>query len=390
MEHPESSTSEPTKAKHKKYDKKHHGGVKHRHKKKPHPSQGISGEVIEDISGEFIEDISGEFIEDISGEVIEDISGEVIEDISGGEQTTENIYIVCEDVSQNLPIHEIYSDKESSDEEDIIKPMENEFAREEIKKLPTPKLVFIVPYRDREQQLKFFVDHMKKIMEDYSEYSYRIIYVHQNDTRSFNRGAMKNIGFLYVKQQYPESYKNITLVFNDVDTMPMTKNFLNYETNEGIVKHFYGYTFTLGGIVSIRCSDFEKVNGYANYWAWGYEDNVLQDRVLKAKLHIDRSQYYPIMDKNILQMKDGLTRLVNRGEFDKYEQENKTKKSVDGINTIKNLKYVYDESTNFLNVNSFVTKTEENKAQTQTHDMRRGAIPFKRTRPRARMGMFIR
>jgi hypothetical protein len=96
---------------------------------------------------------------------------------------------------------------------------------------------------------------MEKILEDYKKSEYKIIYSHQSDTRIFNRGAMKNIGFLYAKSLYPNDYQNITFVFNDVDTMPYNKNFLNYETVQGNVKHFYGYQFTLGGIVSITGAD---------------------------------------------------------------------------------------------------------------------------------------
>ena len=67
---------------------------------------------------------------------------------------------------------------------------------------------------------------------------------------------MKNIGLLVIKDLYPNDYKNINLVFNDVDTMPFTKNFLNYFTKPNIVKHFYGFRNTLGGIVSIMANDF--------------------------------------------------------------------------------------------------------------------------------------
>jgi hypothetical protein len=95
------------------------------------------------------------------------------------------------------------------------------------------------------------------------------------------------------------------------------------------------------------------------------------------------------MDKNILQMKDGLTRLVNRGEFDKYEKENNNKVNLDGIKTIRDLKYDFDESNNFVNVSSFNTETQENKTQTKTHDMRQGSVPFKRSIRRPRMAMFM-
>ena len=323
-------------------------------------------------------------IKEASQKVEEDIkkAKEASNQIGSSENTEENITYVMNHDEKVPQLHEIYS-------ENIKNKLENTEEVDNPMSPRTPKLIFIVPYRDREQQLNFFVEHMQKIMEDYSSNTYKILYIHQKDERSFNRGAMKNIGFLYVKNMYPREYKYITLVFNDVDTMPLSKNFLNYETKKGNVKHFYGYEFTLGGIVSITGSDFEKVNGYANYWSWGYEDNVLQDRVLNSGLNIDRTQFYHIMDKNILQMKDGLTRLVNRGEFDKYEKENNNKLNVDGIKTIRDLKYDFDESNNFVNVTSFNTETQENKTQTKTHDMRQGSVPFKRSIRRPRMPMFM-
>lgn len=323
-------------------------------------------------------------IKEASQKVEEDIkkAKEASNQIVSSENTEENITYVMNHDEKVPQLHEIYS-------ENIKNKLENTEEVDNPMSPRTPKLIFIVPYRDREQQLNFFVEHMQKIMEDYSSNTYKILYIHQKDERSFNRGAMKNIGFLYVKNMYPREYKYITLVFNDVDTMPLSKNFLNYETKKGNVKHFYGYEFTLGGIVSITGGDFENVNGYANYWSWGYEDNVLQDRVLNSGLNIDRTQFYHIMDKNILQMKDGLTRLVNRGEFDKYEKENNNKLNVDGIKTIRDLKYDFDESNNFVNVTSFNTETQENKTQTKTHDMRQGSVPFKRSIRRPRMPMFM-
>jgi hypothetical protein len=149
--------------------------------------------------------------------------------------------------------------------------------------------------------------------------------------------------------------------------MPYTPNFLNYDTTHGNVKHFYGYTFTLGGIVSITGGDYEKTNGFPNLWAWGFEDNMFQDRVNSHGLHIDRSVFYPIMDKNILQLKDGLHRVVNRQEHNKVIM-----KTHDGIHTITDIKYEFDEENKYINITNFKALTANNKSLNTVHDMRKG------------------
>jgi len=234
----------------------------------------------------------------------------------------------------------------------------------------TPKIVFIIPYRDREQQLHFFRRQMKHVLEDIDEKDYEMYFIHQADKRSFNCGAMKNIGFLYVKQKYPQHYRSITLVFNDVDTMPFSKNFLQYPTSPGIVKHFYGFNYTLGGIVSITGYDFERVNGFPNFWGWGYEDNLLDKRVKEARIKIDRTQFYPFADKNILHFFDGLMKHVNSDDVRRYAKNTK-----EGWISIKNMDYEYDADTNMVNVTSFDTGIPENKKTAFTHDLRNGSTP---------------
>ena len=183
------------------------------------------------------------------------------------------------------------------------------------------------------------------------------------------------------KEKYPNDYKKITFVFNDVDTMPYTKNFLNYDTTHGIVKHFYGYKHTLGGIVSIKGDDYEKTNGFPNLWAWGFEDNMFQLRVIKCGLHIDRSVFYPLMDKNILQLNDGYHRVINEQEHDKVVNQ----KTTDGINKITDIKYEFDEENNYINITGFKTLTEPNSKLNTTHDLRKGNLTVKKKRGKLSM-----
>ena len=226
-----------------------------------------------------------------------------------------------------------------------------------------PKMIFIVPYRDRKEHKTFFTIYMKHIMEDIPKTDYEIYFVEQKDTRPFNRGGMKNIGFIAMKYKYPNDYKNITFVFNDVDTLPYTKNLLNYETTPGVVKHFYGFKFTLGGIFSIRGADFEKINGFPNFWSWGGEDNYILKRVEMCGLYLDRSNFFNILDRNILQMCDGVKKIICRKEAAYVVNMNCN----DGLITIRNLNFeVKDE---YVNVYFFQTNNDPSRLRFEEQDI---------------------
>ena len=259
--------------------------------------------------------------------------------------------------------------------EEIVKPDDEDT-------IIIPKIVFIVPYRDREQQQQLFASQMKIVMADYNEMNYKICYIHQCDTRNFNRGAMKNIGFLFVKEKYPNNYKEITLVFNDVDTMPIAKNLLPYETKYNNVKHFYGFTNTLGGIVSILAGDFEKVNGFPNYWSWGYEDNLFLNRILVEKMNVDRDVFYSHKDPIIQQFSDSSERIINKIEYEKYKRQ-----LDDGINKLANVKYEYNDKTGFVDVVSFDTYYKHDATQDKIYDLKQGPRPFHKRR--GTMSMFM-
>lgn len=216
-----------------------------------------------------------------------------------------------------------------------------------------PEIIFIVPYRDRAPQKKVFECVMPTILEDEK---YKIFFIHQQDSRPFNRGAMKNLGFIYIKTKYPENYKNITIVFHDIDFIPYYKNQFNYKTKPGVVKHFFGYKWTLGGIISINASDFEDINGFPNIWTWGLEDNVLQKRCKNAGLIPDRTTFLQggKDEDKLITLWHGWDRLIDN----KINKKIKTNSVLDGFSILKDIKYnteTVSKNISIVNITDFIT-----------------------------------
>lgn len=230
--------------------------------------------------------------------------------------------------------------------------------------------IFIIPYRDREEHKKFFYRHMNRdVLVGLREgVDYKILFIHQKDNRPFNRGGMKNIGFKIVKEMYPMEYNDITLIFNDVDCMPLNNGLLKYDTVRGEIKHFYGVKDTLGGIVSITGHDFERINGFSNFWTWGLEDNVLHDRALKNNLRINRSEFFSLFDKNILHFMHGFDRKILNTDINNYMSLN-----TDGLSDIKDLNYeINGEICDIIKFNTRDVAPAMNKLN--THDVRKKLI----------------
>jgi hypothetical protein len=208
------------------------------------------------------------------------------------------------------------------------------------------------------------------VMPDYvKNKDYAIYFVEQKDTRPFNRGAMKNIGFLAIKYKYPLQYQNVTFVFNDVDTIPHKKNVLDYKTTRGTIKHFYGFTFALGGIFSITGADFERIGGFPNFWGWGCEDNCIYDRALQHGVHVDRSTFFKIGDMNILHIYDGVVRNICRKEA--YSA--KMKSTTETVFTIRNLSFEFatasENGDNGVDVFYFDTQTSSGDVRIESQNI---------------------
>jgi hypothetical protein len=197
------------------------------------------------------------------------------------------------------------------------------------------------------EQKKLFEKRMREYLVDLNKDESTsigpclFVYAHQADNRPFNRGAMKNIGFLAMKKQFANHYKDITFVFHDVDTFPAKNGILPYKTETGVVKHYYGFTFALGGIFAIKGGDFEKSNGFPNFWGWGLEDNAIYDRCISTGLSVDRSIFYEMSSDMIERPFDGDTRLVSKRDSVVYKQE-----TPDSLKDITNIKYDLVEDMN--------------------------------------------
>lgn len=236
--------------------------------------------------------------------------------------------------------------------------------------MTVPHTVFIIPYRNRPVEKAGLDSFLNKLRIDRKwGDDMNVIYVNQKDSKKFNRGAMKNIGFIYLKNTYPENYKNITMIFHDVDFYPITTDLLNYSTNIGTVEHYYGYTHVLGGIFAIKGADFEKTGGFPNFWGWGFEDNVMYYRCINDKnnISVDRSCFYKINDKHIIYInEDGDKyigdKVVSNREITMYYRED-----LETFNDIKNLEY--SKQGDMLNINNFETRRMYHDEEFEERDL---------------------
>lgn len=213
--------------------------------------------------------------------------------------------------------------------------------------------IFIIPYRDRPEHKHFFLTYIHHVLPNEK---FEIYFAHQQDNRPFNRGAMKNIGFLAIKNKYPNDYKDFSFIFNDVDIMPYKEGIFHYDTEPNIIKHNYGYYSCLSACFVIKGSDFEHINGFPNIWSWGLEDYIIQNRAIASGIQIDRSRFRPLGSKCVLQLFDGMTRKLSKKPID-----TKIKEHIhDGIINIKNLKYTIED--NMIQITEFDTllNPEEN------------------------------
>jgi hypothetical protein len=148
-----------------------------------------------------------------------------------------------------------------------------------------------------------------------------------------------------------------------VDTCPSEKGLIDYTTTKGIVKHYYGFDFALGGIFAIKGEDFEKAKGFPNFWGWGLEDNIIQDRCIAVGLTIDRSIFYRIEDKRIMRSFDGFNRIVSKRDANVYKYE-----TPDNLFDLKNISMTI--TNEYINITKFDCMMKAEEQFYVNHDIR--------------------
>ncbi|KAI0233038.1 Beta-1,4-galactosyltransferase 2 [Lamellibrachia satsuma] len=156
----------------------------------------------------------------------------------------------------------------------------------------TEKLAIVIPYRDREEHLRIFLNHMHPILRR-QRITYRVFVVEQAFPEVFNKASMMNIGF--VEAMKSASYDCV--IFHDVDMLLEDDRHI-YRCSDNI-RHMganvnkFGYKLVydglIGGALAFRTTHFVQVNGFGNkFFGWGGEDDDMWQRIKAVRLPIIR------------------------------------------------------------------------------------------------------
>ena len=137
------------------------------------------------------------------------------------------------------------------------------------------KNIIIIPYRDREAHLKYFLETVSIYLLKNVEKS-SIIIVEQSSNKEFNRGKLLNIGF--------KEYLDIASYFitNDIDKIPNNNAIKHYNSEKNIYCLWIPHEQSLGGVTKFSNNSIKLLNGFPNYiYGWGIEDRAL---FMRAKI----------------------------------------------------------------------------------------------------------
>ena len=151
----------------------------------------------------------------------------------------------------------------------------------------------MIPYRDREEHLILFLNHIHPILMR-QQIIYGIYVIEQAGEMKFNRALLFNVGYVEALKDFPHWD---CFIFHDVDHMPEDDRNL-YRCAEGprlmavaVDKWNYTHKYAsfFGAVTAISRTQFELLNGFSNqFWGWGGEDDDMYERIKYAQLKVTR------------------------------------------------------------------------------------------------------
>lgn len=203
------------------------------------------------------------------------------------------------------------------------------------------KNIIIIPYREREQHLEYFIKHSVPLIEECMPET-KVVVVEQSVDKLFNRGKLLNVGF----KEYMD--KTEYFITHDVDINPKkeTLDYYNINIENGIVRLLSAHESSLGGVVKFHNESINKSNGFPNnIWGWGIEDRALFNRCIIKNINIkdtslSKKNFVILHHKSNVETYFGeklkISEKWTKKYIDKLEEKDKLKMiTEDGINTVE-------------------------------------------------------
>ncbi|XP_062617600.1 beta-1,4-galactosyltransferase 1-like [Saccostrea cucullata] len=146
------------------------------------------------------------------------------------------------------------------------------------------KVALLVPFRDRQEHLTIFINHMHPFLMR-QQLEYKIYIIDLDEEIMFNRGVLLNVGFLEASKEADfDCY-----FLHDVDLLPEHDHNL-YRCSE-LPRHMsvamdkfnyrLPYLTYFGGVSAMTKDQILFVNGFSNKFSgWGGEDDDLYNRLI--------------------------------------------------------------------------------------------------------------
>lgn len=206
---------------------------------------------------------------------------------------------------------------------------------------------------------------MKKFLINFN---YQIFIIHQKNVKYFNRGALLNIGFNIVKDNFDY------FCFHDIDLLSEISDYsyINTPTHLSMYCSQFDYRrkIIFGGVTLFTKSQFENINGFSNkFQGWGAEDDNLRDRVVRLYDPEYRPGKYLSLDhirigKNNINYDNNVILYNNKHdipELDKFDGLNSLIKDLQykiikiqeikndcSFNSIDNNQIIYEDTLNYI------------------------------------------